>query len=339
MSLILDTKTHRRSKTIVTDLKSVIVIHPAKRGTTSCEVEVIPLKDDLRSIRIITTAYLRESLYPGMYLNIPDEPAGKYQFWLPSRHYESVLLTDEEVFQTKHRNSDFDILKLMEDRDGALQFFRWKQNLQKSLSPHITASGEDVECTTNDFDQQYRPPRGICSKPIPPQTLHHMETILRPNPFSPELLSSLKGSKHFTITLGELLERTDLSEAVARVHLCHLKSIDGRPVENSPELVMKIFDDRFMRIINPYNEDGLLEEDVAVEHLPEWLQSVLTAEWHVRGELTAFEKMEMAQGSLIPYFFGAHKVRFPLVLQSMPFIQSCLVLSSDYLVVTRCMEY
>jgi hypothetical protein len=40
-------------------------------------------------------------------------------------------------------------------------------------------------------------------------------------------------------------------------------------------------------------------------------QLVLTAEWHrdVRGELTASEKMKMAQGSLIPYFYGAHKAR------------------------------
>jgi hypothetical protein len=41
--------------------------------------------------------------------------------------------------------------------------------------------------------------------------------------------------------------------------------------------------------------------------VPNWFQTIMTAEW--RGELTAFEKMQMAQGSLIPYFYGAHKAR------------------------------
>ena len=63
-----------------------------------------------------------------------------------------------------------------------------------------------------------------------------------------------------------------------------------------------------MKVPNPYNKDGVLEdnENFSADH---WFQAILTAEWHVRGELTAFEKMEMAQGSLIPYFYGAHKVR------------------------------
>ena len=69
---------------------------------------------------------------------------------------------------------------------------------------------------------------------------------------------------------------------------------------------MKIFDDRFMEVSNPYDEDGVLEDEENFR-VDVWFQSILTAEWHVRGELTAFEKMKMAQGSLIPYFYGAHK--------------------------------
>ena len=81
------------------------------------------------------------------------------------------------------------------------------------------------------------------------------------------------------------------------------------PYKIVPQLVMKIIDDRFMEIPNnPYNEDGVLEDNEIIS-TDLWLQriTILTAEWHVRGELTAFEKM--AQGSLIPYFYGAHKAR------------------------------
>ena len=44
------------------------------------------------------------------------------------------------------------------------------------------------------------------------------------------------------------------------------------------------------------------------EEVSLWFDRVTTAEWLVRGELTAYEKMEFAEGSLIPHFYGAHKV-------------------------------
>jgi hypothetical protein len=135
-----------------------------------------------------------------------------------------------------------------------------------------------------------------------------MEDILRPNPLSSVLRSTLNDSKRFTIKLGRALGHSDLKNAITRVHLCVIETIDDHPIQNCPELVMKIFDDRFMHVSNPYNEDGVLECDGDF-NANDWFQSVLTAEWHVRGELTAFEKMKMAQGSFIPYFYGAHKAR------------------------------
>jgi hypothetical protein len=296
------------SKAIFTDLKTVLIIHPPTDGEKQVHVEIVPLKDDLRAFRIIATAYLLKAMPQSVYLNPPQEPTGKYLFWLPPRHYDKKPLTDEEIFRTKHRNSDFDILKLLEDQEDALQFFRWKLHVDKHVSPDITSVGDILECTTNEFDQRYHPPRGICSKPIPPPTLQHMESILRPNPLSSVLRSTLNDSKRFKIKLGRAMGNSKLKHAFTRVHLCTIETIDGHPIQSCPELVMKIFDDRFMKVLNLYNEDGVLEDSENIDTY-HWLQSILTAEWHVRGELTAFEKMEMAQGSLIPYFYGAHKAR------------------------------
>jgi hypothetical protein len=249
-----------------------------------------------------------------IYLNPPLDITGKYLFWLPPRRYDGdgKLLTDEQVFLTKRRHSDFDIMKLTEDREAALQFFRWKRFVEKHVRPNITSAGDSLECTTHEFDRRYHPPRGICSKPICASTLQHMENILRPNPLNSTLRSALNHSRRFTIKLGRALGRSNLEHVFARVHLCHIETIDGRPVENCPELVMKVFDDRFAEVLNdPYDEDGVLDGNQ--NHIPThlWFESVLTAEWHVRGELTAFEKMHMAQGSLIPYFYGAHQARGP----------------------------
>jgi len=78
-------------------------------------------------------------------------------------------------------------------------------------------------------------------------------------------------------------------------------------MQNCLELVM-IFDDGFMNVPNPY-EDGVLEDDDVGADL--WFRTIriLRAERQVTGGLTVFEKMEMPQGSLIPFFCGAHKFR------------------------------
>ena len=124
---------------------------------------------------------------------------------------------------------------------------------RENISPEITSAGDILECTTNESDQRFHPPRGVCSKPIPPLTLQHMENILRPNPLSSVLRSTLNDSKHLTIKLGRALG--DLGDSV-RVHLCVIETIDGHPIQNSPELVMKIFDDRFACIPeNPFYEN------------------------------------------------------------------------------------
>jgi hypothetical protein len=266
-------------------------------------VEVVPLKDDLRAFRIISAAYLLEAMPPNVYLNPPQEPEGKYIFWLPPRQYDEKPLTDEEVFRTKHRISDFDILKLLDDREGASQFFRWKRYVEKHVSPNITSAGDTLECTTNGFDHQYHPPRGPFSKPIPPCTLKHMASILRPNPLSSTLRSALNDSRRFTIKLGRPLGDNNV---ITRIHLCRIERIDDHPIDDCPELILKIYDDRFMRMASPYDEDEIQLYDQSVStHV--WFQFALTAEWHMRGELTAYEKMEVAQGSSIPYFYGAHK--------------------------------
>lgn len=246
-----------------------------------------------------------------VYLNPPTEPEGKYLFWQPPRHYanQKQQLTDEQVFRTKERHSDFDIWELLQDREAALQFYRWKRRIEKHVSPDITSPGDVLQASTDAFDRKYYPPRGICSHPIPQVTLRHLQDTTRPNTLSSELRSTLENSERFTLKLENRLGKSDLQHVVARVHLCRIETVDDQPIENCPHLVLKIFDDRFMDMPNPYDEDGVILEDN--ENITSYLSfsSFLTAEWHVRGELTAYEKMKVAQGSIIPYFYGAHEVK------------------------------
>lgn len=98
-------------------------------------------------------------------------------------------------------------------------------------------------------------------KTDPSANLELMADILRPNSLNAVLHSALNDSKRFTIRLGRVLGDSNLKHVFTRIHLCHIETIDGHPIDSCPELVMKIFDDRFMEIPNPYNEDGVLEDD------------------------------------------------------------------------------
>ena len=52
---------------------------------------------------------------------------------------------------------------------------------------------------------------------------------------------------------------------------------------------MKIYDDRFMDMASPYDEDEIqLYDQSTSTHV--WFQFALTEEWDIRGELTAYEK-------------------------------------------------
>ena len=135
--ILCHAQSNSTSKTIFTDLKTVFIIHPQTNGEKEVQVDIVPLRDDLRAFRIIAAAYLLDAIPFSMYLNPPDDPKrGTYSFWHPPFHYDDKPLTDEEVFRTKHRISDFNILKLIsDDREGALQFFRWKVHVEKHISP------------------------------------------------------------------------------------------------------------------------------------------------------------------------------------------------------------
>ena len=155
--------------------KLSLLYTPQTGGEKEVQVDVVPQRDDLRTFRIIAAAYLLDAMPCSIYLNPPDDPKrGTYSFWHPPFHYDDKRLTDEEVFRTKHRISDFNILKLIsDDREGALQFFRWKVHVEKHILPKITSAGDILECTTNEFDQRCHPPAGSAQN----QSRHQLYNI------------------------------------------------------------------------------------------------------------------------------------------------------------------
>jgi hypothetical protein len=116
---------------------TLVIFHPPSPQTSGDVVyERSTIRGDLVRLRIIIAAYLydaalpvRKYIYQQLHCDgfdiIPEGPPID-----PS----TPMQTDEEVFASHHRHSDFDFFALARDPDRGLQFFRWKENIEKNVS-------------------------------------------------------------------------------------------------------------------------------------------------------------------------------------------------------------
>jgi len=99
-------------------------------------------------LRVITAAYLDEELPAKVFLNRPDIDNGvNTDLVFPESLQQDpslqALPTDETVFATCHRHSDFDIATSARHPERASQFFRWKEHV-RSYHSKIVAHSDDV---------------------------------------------------------------------------------------------------------------------------------------------------------------------------------------------------
>lgn len=216
-------------------------------------------KDPVR-LRIIIAAYLHIALPRDMYIHHP----------LANNGYDLVpegppidpctpMQTDEEVFASHRRHSDFDSHTITRDPARGLQFFRWKENIKKNFS-HIFASPGDVLVgLTNGFirrNQVLSPYHPV--EKLPLETMDHIRSVRRPCPMR-HLLDSLLSSDTFTLRL--LDDMTPSKDGrLCRTYKCDIRSIGGETEDASPVLCLKLFDDRFIPMDTP--SDALIEEGV-----------------------------------------------------------------------------
>lgn len=259
------------------------------------------LQEGLAQLRIIIAAYLHNALPEDMYIH---QPFARGRFEVIHREGPPIdpctpMQTDEEIFATHHRHSDFDIHTLTRDRDRGLQFFRWKENIEKNVSPVFVTPGAVLHGITNGF---FRYNTGITPyhavEDIPFETADHIRSVQRPCPMG-SALSSFLSSKSFTLHLLE--DISPKAKGPCRTYKCRITSTDGVMEDASPVLCVKLFDDRFHLMQAPY--EGMMHLDVQW-----WWTEYTTAENLMCSEDSAYKKLEFAQGSLIPRFYGSHLV-------------------------------
>ncbi|OBZ76067.1 hypothetical protein A0H81_03272 [Grifola frondosa] len=161
-------------------------------------------------------------------------------------------------------------------RRSPIRCHRWIHSIQHRIYPHIQLFGP------------------------PPSTMAHLNSVRRPCPLG-QLREVLLGSQSFTLKMGRLLtpgRAKDGRTRMCRTYTCQLVTIDGRDLgDDGPVLCLKLYDDRFYPLHTPAE---------AMEYGNMQNMMFGTAEAYICREIAVYEKLDFAQGSIIPYFYGVH---------------------------------
>ena len=300
---------------IITDLSTLIILRPLvpqRAGSKSTHVyeEIEIVDDDMSILRIAIASYLHVSLPEDQYIHVPErkELLDKVTPYGPHVCPDTPLQTDDEVLASCKRHSDFDLHTLMFKPNAALQFFRWKRHMWNKCSEArrvAVAVGDTVPAETNGFTNLFAELKPYYPvDEIPAATLRHMEHIRRSLRPADDHVSKLRSSQAFSLELIEELTDEEHNAGLCRTFRCRLQSIDGQTSEVScPDLCVKFFDDRFTAMDDPESESWL--RGLSQQY---WLASIAVAEEYVRREDAVYRRLAMAQGALLPRYYGAHRV-------------------------------
>ncbi|KIM42277.1 hypothetical protein M413DRAFT_130315 [Hebeloma cylindrosporum] len=298
------------SSIIVTNFQDIAIFSPPTQTRQEAIYRKILTTQPILALRVISAAYLLGVLPRGIYIHTPHPdfeidpnlilPEG------PPLDPNQPLPADEKIFATHHRHSDFDHVTLVRDRARALQFFRWKEQAQRRYSKVVAHANDTLTASTNEvgliFPPDVHPLYPFDASELPPDTTNHLISIQRESPLTRGGLDRLlEQSKSFTLKVQNIVDE-GTPRTMCTVYRCQITSIDDTPVL-SPSLCLKLFDDRFQDLPIPDEGDEL--------DVPRWFDARLIAEMYALNEAFAYEKLRPAQGSVVPWFYGAHQFTLP----------------------------
>ena len=149
-----------------------------------------------------------------------------------------ALPTDETIFATCHRHSDFDIPTLVRDPRRALQFLRWCKHVQSRHLKIVAHSNDVLNAVTNEIGPRCVPfpcplfPLELSE--LPKETMCHLKEIQRQCPLAAAGLADLLSqSKRFLLKIRNLLSEGN-QNSLGTVYRCEITSIDDQPTNGCP---------------------------------------------------------------------------------------------------------
>lgn len=283
---------------VITDTLTALAVRlvQASEGAQLCYTPFPDLQRD--PLRVVVATLLDESLGYGNYFEPSphmferDEPSGALD--RPERRRVAY----EEAMQLWAQKSDIDWYTACNDKEYRNVVSRW---MEEMLSTHqgkpVVSQGDVLKVNPFAYKRRHVKLHPLYAKaPLPEGTATILEDKRRDG-FLEMLGDSMVGAREVEIrVLGEIDSSNPMDGAS---YACEVVSFDGSPSSNGPKLRVKVFDDR--RMGN--------QERVFADH--QWFfHSVLTQSDVLVGlEDAAYGRLDHAQGTVLPYYYGAHEVR------------------------------
>lgn len=308
---------------IVTNFKAIAVFEslpvPTVTEISSCQPAL--------ALRATTMAYMNAMLYSDDFLSTPDlEPDDEELAAGPPTDPKESLLPDERVFATHQRYSDFDEPTLYRDPPRALQFFRWLKYAQEYCPKLVTKPDDEIVATTYQVPPSYARMKPLFPfdphHELPAETLKHLNAIQRPSPLAASgVEDKLKRCKSFSLKIEDVITAGS-AKSVSSLYRCRIISLDDQTVPDSPNICLKVYDDRFQPLEGPGSwtehwhkgiwrrmPDEQFQENL-VSVLPHYIGLARSADRPLMSEVAAYHKLRPVQGSIVPWFYGAYKVNY-----------------------------
>ncbi|KAG6871742.1 hypothetical protein C0995_000569 [Termitomyces sp. Mi166 len=280
------------SAIIVTNFKDITVFFPPSCTHPQPSFERVSTMQFPLALQVISAACVHGTLPGGSWITRPDRD---FEFLLPEgppQNPDRPMLSDDEVFATHHRHSDFDIPTLLRNKAKALQFFHWHDHIRRRCSRLVVNPNDVLHVVVNTLDSIHPPLRPLYpfnTAKLPTDTIAHLKETQRPSPLQTTgILEHLTVSKTFAVEIQDIISAGS-ERGICTVYCCQITSIDNWPVTSSPNLCLKLFDDRFQVL----EEDPTEEEanDTNKEYLSCWFHWLIMSETFITNEILAYNKL------------------------------------------------
>ncbi|KAI0091006.1 hypothetical protein BDY19DRAFT_904509 [Irpex rosettiformis] len=325
---------------IVTDFKDIAVFQTPSYIEPERIFTRISTSEPALALRVLTMAYMNDLLLGGYFINSPgvdledeDKELGAHG---PPINPDDPLMPDEQVFATHRRYSDFDEPTLLNDSARATQFFRWVKHVRQHCPKVVVHPGDEVGATARGVPfakTMAQPTFPFDRSQLPTETAEHLHTIQRQSPLAINgIEDALASSNSFSIKIEGIVSEGS-NKSISTVYRCRIVSIDGKRVSDSPDLCLKLFDDRFQPKECPNEDDEASGEDIErynrmVRYYMPWRKpedtkvvddyerrdyfiSAAHADQLAMTEAAAYDKLRSVQGSFIPWFYGVYTFTLP----------------------------
>lgn len=308
---------------IFTDSTASVILHAPQTNSPHLkpqELQYTVFPDARNPVRLVIASLLCRKLERGSYFWLPsvDEV-----FTVPSgalNHPDKRRILEGDAMRLWSQKNDIDWYTACNDADYRAVVSSWMRNMLEAFQgKDFLSSGDVLQVQPSAFHHQLKPL--FDKESLPPDTSTYIKEIRR-NTDDHAFRTKLSQMDSFEIRILGEVDSSDIMDGSS--FACEVFAATNVPWARKTKFRVKMFDDR--RIGNP--------EILKIG--PGDSQWFFHAKWTHGDVLAALEdaayrRLDHTQGSILPYYYGAHKVNFVWALFLSIIIQKirCFCLGSS----------